>query len=145
VNSNTDCERVRRTLMAALDGEGDPPAGPDRDHLTTCAECRRWQEELHAVTARAQRLSYPAAPADLWPALEGRLREAGQRRRVPRWLVPLGVIVLVWRVLQLFVDFPIPMLHPIGQLAAVAVALWLIAGQLLAIETSAPELQKRGV
>jgi anti-sigma factor RsiW len=145
VKTNIECERARRTLMASLDGEGDPPTGPDREHLTTCAECRRWQAEMQSVIARIQQLSYPAVAADLWTAVEPRIGEPAQQRRLPRWLVPAGVVVLAWRVLQLFVDFPIPVLHPIGQLAAVVVALWLIAGHLLAIETSAPELQKRGV
>lgn len=144
MNTSTDCERVRRTLMAALDAEGEPPAGADREHLATCASCARWLEEMRSVTTGIQALSYPAVAADLWPAVERRIG-ALESRPLPRWIWPVGATVLGWRVLQLFVDLPIPMLHPIGQLAAMVVALWLIAGHFLAIETSAPELQKRGV
>jgi hypothetical protein len=37
------------------------------------------------------------------------------------------------------------MLHPLVPLAAAVAALWQISGDPLAIETSAPELQKRGI
>jgi hypothetical protein len=50
----------------------------------------------------------------------------------------------VWRALQLFIDLPHPLLHPFVALAALTAALWLAAGNPLAIETSAPELHKRG-
>jgi hypothetical protein len=38
----------------------------------------------------------------------------------------------------------LPVLHPLVPLAAAVAALWQISGDPLAIETAAPELQKRG-
>jgi hypothetical protein len=52
--------------------------------------------------------------------------------------------VLGWRALQLFVDVPIAMVHPLVPIAAAVAAVWLVMGDALAIQTSAPELQKRG-
>lgn len=145
MNTTVDCERVRRVLMAALDGEGQPPAGQDQAHLATCASCAQWLEDMRSAAAGVQALTYPAVTKDLWPAVERRIQAHAQRRPLPGWVWPLGAGVLGWRVLQLFVDLPIPVLHPIGQLVAVVIALWLMTGHFLAIETSAPELQKRGV
>ena len=76
--------------------------------------------------------------------MEGRIRQSEQGLALPRRLWPIGALVVVWRALQLFVDLPIPMLHPFVPLAATAAAVWLVAGDPLAIETWAPELQKRG-
>jgi hypothetical protein len=59
------------------------------------------------------------------------------------WLI--GALVIAWRALQLMFDLPLPMLHPLVPLAAAVAALWQISGDPLAIETSAPELQKRGI
>ena len=97
------------------------------------------------MNTQLQKLSYQPAQVDLWTAVEGRIREAERTLALPRWLWPIGATVLAWRALQLVVDLPIPVLHPFVPLAAMVAALWLVAGDPLAIETSVPELQKRGV
>lgn len=154
MKTSTDCERVRMALMASLDGEGDVRSAPDQQHLSTCTSCRRWLEDMQAMAVRLHGLSYPNARTDLWTAVESRIRqprlrqgygEAGEQRSLLHRLWPIAAIVLGWRALQLSVDLPIPVLHPVVPLVAAIVALWLIEGDPLAIETSAPELQKRGV
>jgi anti-sigma factor RsiW len=144
VNTSTECERVRTTLMAALDGESDPRAAPDREHLSTCEPCRRWLADMQAMTGRLQGLAYPRGQVDLWPAVEDRLRHPDPGMALPRRLWPIGAAVLGWRALQLFIDLPLPVLHPLVPLAAAAAAMWLMAADPLAVQTSAPELQKRG-
>jgi hypothetical protein len=131
------------TLMAALDGESDARATPDRQHLSTCSSCRRWAAGLQSMSGQLQDLRYPTARVDLWTAVEGRIRQSELGLALSRRLWPIGAIVVVWRALQLFVDLPVPMLHPFVTLAATIAAVWLVAGT-LAIETSAPELEKRG-
>lgn len=145
MNTSTACERVRIALMASLDGEGDPQSAPDRQHLSTCSSCRRWLEDLQSMTGQLQGLSYQSAPADLWSAVEGRIRGPEPGLDLPRRLWPIGVIVVVWRALQLFIDLPIPELHPFVPLVATVAAVWVVAGDPLAIATSAPELEKRGI
>ena len=98
-----------------------------------------------AVDSQLQGLSYPATQADLWSTVESRIRMGGSRRPIVRRLWLLGAFVLGWRALQLFVDLPMPILQPIVPLAAAVIVLWPVAGDLFAIQTFAPELQKRGV
>jgi predicted anti-sigma-YlaC factor YlaD len=145
VNTSTDCERVRIALMASLDGEGDPASPQDRQHLSTCSSCRDWLNDLQSMNGQLGGLAYQSAQVDLWTAVESRVRQPEQTVGVARWLWAIGVLVLAWRALQLFIDLPIPALHPLVPLAAAVAAVWLAAGDPLAIETSAPELQKRGV
>ena len=97
------------------------------------------------MTRQLQGLSYQSAPVDLWTAVEGQIRHFERSMAVSRRLWPIGALVLGWRALQLFIDLPIPVLHPLVPLAAAVAVVWLVAGDLLTIETSAPELQKRGV
>lgn len=145
MNTSTTCERVRIALMASLDGESDPQSAPDHQHLSTCSSCRRWLDDLQSMTGQLQGLAYQSPPVDLWSAVEGRIRDDEQSLAVPRRLWLIGAAVLGWRALQLFVDLPIPEFHPFVPLAATVAALWLVAGDVLAIATSAPELEKRGV
>jgi hypothetical protein len=145
MNTSTDCERVRMALMASLDGESDPPYDPDQQHLSTCSSCQRWLTDLQSMTGQLRDFSYPSAQVDVWTAVEGRIRQSDRVLAVPRRLWPIGAVVVAWRALQLFVDLPMPLLHPFVPLAATVAAVWLVAGDPLAIETSAPELEKRGV
>ena len=147
MNSNItpECERVRVTLMASLDGETGARSAADQAHLSTCVSCQQWLEQLQSMSGRLQELSYPRAQMDLWTAVEGRIAPADRRLGLSRWVWPIGGVVLGWRALQLFVDLPAPLLHPLVPLAAIVAVVWLIVGDPLAIETSAPELQNRGV
>ena len=145
MNLSTECERVRVTLMAVFDGEGGQESAADRQHVLTCAPCRRWLEDMQSMTTQLQGLPYQHARMDLWLFVEGRIHDSEQRLTLTRQLWPVGALLLVWRAVQLFVDLPVPMLHPLVPLAAAVVAVWLVAGDPLAIETSAPELQKRGI
>jgi hypothetical protein len=149
VNPGTDCDRVRLQLMAALDratvGEVADPGIDTQQHLAFCSSCRRWLKDLESMNSHFQRLAYPDAQVDLWATVERRIRHSDIRLPVTHRLWLIGAFVLAWRALQLLIDLPFPMLHPFVPLAAAVAALWQIAGDPLAIETFAPELQKRGV
>ena len=138
MNTTDHCERVRMALMASLDGEIDAP----RDaHFSTCASCQLWLKDLESMTRQLQGLPYPDTRVDLWTPVEGRIRSAEERQYLPRALWPVLGIVFAWRTLQLFFDLPLPALHPLLPLAAGLTVLWLLAGNPLAIQTSAPELE----
>jgi hypothetical protein len=145
MNSSTLCETVRIAVMASRDGERDAPSADQEQHLLDCSSCRRWLKDIQSMTRDLQGLSYRDAQVDLWPLVEGRIRALNQGPSLPRWLWPIGAIVLAWRAFQLFGDLPLPMLHPLVPLAALVATLWLLAQDPLAIETSAPELEKRSV
>jgi len=140
---NPECERARIAIMASLDEQGDLRIAPELAHAATCVACRQWVEELQRMTARLQQLPYQAEQRDLWTSVRSRIGEAEPRSL--RGLRAMGGVVLAWRALQLFVDLPLPMLHPLVPLAAAVVVLWKIAGNALAIATFAPELEKRGL
>lgn len=144
MKTSPECERVRLTLMASLDGEGDPAAASDQQHLSACPSCQRWLADLQAMTGRLEGLSYPADRRDVWAGVERQIRQGRDTADLARWLWPIGGSVLAWRALQLFVDLPLPVAHPLVPLAAAAAVVWLVTGDALAIQTSAPELQKGG-
>jgi len=149
VNSGTDCDRVRLQLMAARDGVAMPgPADPrldPRQHLASCSSCDRWLREFESMTRRFQGVSYPGSQPDLWTGVEARLRRYETTRAMTRRFWIIAASVLAWRAVQLLIDLPFPMLHPLVPLACALAALWVIARDPLAIETFAPELQKRGI
>ena len=140
---NTDCARVRIAVMAQLDDEGLATASTDRDHLATCEACQRWRVEFLSLSGNLQALAYLRADIDLWTAVGDRLHQAGDGWVPPRWLWPIAGGLVAWRALQLFVDLPIPALHPIVPLLATIAAVWMVAEDPLRIETTAPELRKR--
>ena len=146
MNPGTNCERVRLQLMAELDGETvptiDDPRADARQHLVSCASCSQWLQDVESLHSRFHRASYPDAQVELWGPLEGRLRPSDARLTAPHRLMLIGAFVLGWRALQLLIDLPFPILHPIMPAAGAMAALWLIARDPLAIETFAPELQK---
>ena len=148
MNPGTDCDRVRLQLMAARDGEAgpgitDPHTDPHR-HLASCPSCERWLKDFESMNSRFQGVSYPGTQADLWAGVENRLRHSDVTLTTRRlWIV--GAFVLGWRALELAIDLPFPMLHPLVPLAGAVAALWLTARDPLAIETFAPELQRGDV
>ena len=94
---------------------------------------------------RLESLLYPEARQDLWPAVSRRIQPMDDGASVVRRLLPIAALVIAWRALQVMFDLPLPLLHPIVPLAAAVWTLRQLAGDPLAIETSAPELQKRGI
>ena len=142
-----DCERARLELMAALDGETAERASahhPDaRQHLASCSACGQWLKEFEALNRRFEGAVYPAHE-DLWPALQPRLQRPVSQVPVMNRLWVAAGIVLAWRALQLLVDLPHPVANLLIPLAVVAAALWQLSRDALAIQTFAPELEKRG-
>jgi predicted anti-sigma-YlaC factor YlaD len=149
VNPGTDCERVRLRVMTELDGETVAEAADaltdTQQHLAACPSCRTWLKNFESMNSQFQRLTYPNAQVDLWLRVERRISRSQSVQPVTKRLWLIGAVMLAWRALQLLIDLPLPALHPFVPLAAAVIALWQIAGDPLAIETFAPELQKRGV
>ena len=145
MNTNRSCETARAAFMAFSDGEGPARSADQESHFSTCADCRLWAEEMQSLTGRLNHLSYPAPEVDLWAAVEGKIRRRDEAHALPPLLWPVGAAALAWRAVQLSVDLPSPLLHSVVPLAALAATLWLLAKDPFAIETSAPEIEKRGI
>ena len=142
MNRTHDCEGVRTQLMVALDGEAADQSPLARQHLAECSACQAWLRDLESVAARLQGLPYPQTGEELWSAVGERIHQLDQGAPLTPRLLAIAALVMAWRALQLSLDLPLPILHPIVPLAAAAWAVWQVAGDPLAIETSAPELQK---
>jgi len=136
-----DCHGVRMSLTAALDGEREI-APADRQHLSTCSSCGRWFADMQSMAAQLHDLAYPAMRGDLWPNVEDGIGSSNQHAAEMRRLIAVGCVLFAWRGLQLLVDLPIPALHPLVPFVVTVLALSFVARDSLAIETSAPELQK---
>ena len=68
------CDAIAADLSARLDGEVDAVTSAALDdHLATCADCRRYEQELRAVR-RALRLAPAEAVPDLGPRIMARVR-----------------------------------------------------------------------
>ena len=145
MNTHADCDRVRMRLMASIDGEADLGLAADREHTTSCPACRQWFASFESLRGQLQDLPYQDTGADLWPAVQDRIHTPDRLSPLVHQLWPIVAMVLGWRALQLFIDLPMPALHPIVPLVAAAAVAWRIGGDLLAIETFAPELRKRGI
>lgn len=102
------------------------------------------REDLR-LQERLQSLRYPEVRQDLWPAVSERIQLVDDDASIVRRLLPIAAMVVAWRALQLLFDLPFPLLHPIVPLAAAVWAVGQLAGDPLAIETSVPELHKRGI
>ena len=141
----TNCDRARIQWMATLDGEHFDPSAQDAQHLRTCPACIEWRQGMESMTGQLQQLSYPATDVDLWTTVRDRIQTPEARRSLTHRLLVIAALLVVWRALQLAIDLPFPLLHPLAPIAAAVAAMWQIAGDPLAIQTFAPELQKRGV
>jgi predicted anti-sigma-YlaC factor YlaD len=51
---NMDCDSAREAVSARIDGEDLDAPDALEAHLTTCADCRQWQQRAHAVTRRVR-------------------------------------------------------------------------------------------
>ena len=138
-----ECVRVRLDLMAAFDGEAPDAVANHEAHVASCPDCRRWLQDLAAVSVRFKGTVYPESGADLWRVVQNRLRSS--ETTAPMFtLYAIGALCVGGRLLQLFADLPLP----IGQLiplAAIVAVLSRVLRNPLAIQTFAPELRKRGL
>ncbi len=145
MNSHPECDRARLALMAWLDGETGGRSPSDDPHLAVCGSCQSWLAELQRTTARFEGIEYPRRQVDLWPGVAGRLRPRAQPQALPASIWLIVPVALVWRALQLSVDLPWPLVNSIVPLTVILVMLSRLSVNPLAIATSAPELEKRGI
>ena len=77
--NDIDCARVRALLSPLLDGELEARlAGVVKAHLAACASCGSEHEEMREISAAVREEGRRVPPAPAWPAVEARLRRAGQ-------------------------------------------------------------------
>jgi predicted anti-sigma-YlaC factor YlaD len=136
------CEEVRVAAMARLDGE---PFGLSSDeiemHIAVCRPCAMEIAALSALHADLTRADYERLELDLWPTLEPTVNLIVRRRREGRTILALAAVLVVWRLAQLLLDLPGPVLNSVVPLAIVMVVLRRLTGDPFAIQPSTHQLQ----
>jgi anti-sigma factor RsiW len=97
------CARVRVLLEAYIDGElalADPASSQAvRDHLATCADCRRQHEQAVSLPFRMKALRSPAPPASLIAGVRASIAPLPQTsRRAWGLLIPEALLggFIIW-------------------------------------------------
>ena len=137
--SGLSCEDARMAAWARLDGESTSLAAADIDgHVSVCAECRAAIAGFERLNRNLARLEYEALDVDVWARLEpaivapSRLETANERRG----LGGLIAVLFVWRLAQLLIDLPAPVVNSIVPLACIVFVLWRLTGDPFAIRVS---------
>lgn len=105
------CQDARELLSAALDGEADLDAAPERvrRHLAECAECARWSDQA----AHLNRLLRVSPVADDDPGLADAVLAQVRLPRVGRWRPLLRVALALVAIAQLAIGLT-SLFHPVG-------------------------------
>jgi hypothetical protein len=133
--------------MARLDGE---PAGLTSDeidaHVTGCDTCHAALADLTMVYAKLDRLDYDQLDVDLWPMIHRRVAPSTPRQmlREGRAILGLAVILGAWRLAQLLLDLPAPVVNSVVPLVLIVVMLRRLTGDPFAIKVSSHQLQGEG-
>jgi predicted anti-sigma-YlaC factor YlaD len=141
------CEQVQMAAMAHLDGER-ASLTPDEvgAHLAGCAECRAAVAALAALQPPMNNFEYESLDVDVWPAVrEGIASDAPQALPERRFVLALGAALAVWRLAQLSIDLPAPVVNSVVPLALVVFVLWRAIGDPFAIQPTTNRLQREGV
>jgi len=140
------CDEVRMAALARLDGE---PAGLTSGevdaHVAGCRSCQAVLPGLTALHADLGQVDYERGDVDLWPSLQGPV--AGRPRRALRegWAIAgLAAVLVAWRLAQLLVDLPTPVVNSVVPLVLTVVVLRRLTGDPFTIQLSAHQLQQKG-
>jgi len=129
--------------MAVLDGEVAPLAAEEINaHVANCDVCGAALAGLTSLNATMARASYDRPGVDLWPAIRASMAPAPkpEASRDMTAIVGLGMALGAWRLAQLLVDLPAPVVNSTVPLALVVVVLWRLAGDPFAIQVSSHRL-----
>jgi hypothetical protein len=134
------CENVQMAAMALLDGE---PASLTADevhlHIGGCPSCASAISALTAVHADLTGLEQEYPDVDLWPALQRNIRSTATDRTPQEGrtiLLLLVALVVTWRLTQLLLDLPGPVVNSLAPLAVVVFLLRRLTGDPFAIQPS---------
>lgn len=141
------CDEVRMAALARLDGEPAhlTPAEVDA-HTASCGACQAALAGFTALHGALDRVDYERLDVDLWPAIWQRL-PAGSSYRAAEIAALLGLTaaLVAWRLGQLLLEWPAPVVNSIVPLALIVVVLRWLTGDPFAIQSSSHLRQQEGV
>jgi predicted anti-sigma-YlaC factor YlaD len=147
-NSSPTCDDVQMAALARLDGEAAalPPEDIDR-HIADCSACRAAVAEFTTLHAALGRVDYAQRDDDLWPAVRARASAIPSRtpRRERGAILGLAAALGAWRLAQLLLDLPAPVVNSLLPLAVMAFVLWRVTGDPFAIRVTPLQLEGKGV
>jgi anti-sigma factor RsiW len=143
---STSCDAVRMAALARLDGESASLTPEELDaHTASCGSCHAALASLAAVHAALDRVDYEHLDVDLWPAVRhGLAPDARSRKTEIGSLLGLAAAVVTWRLAQLVLDLPAPVVNSIVPLVLIVVVFRLFTGDPFAIRSSSHFLQQEG-
>jgi hypothetical protein len=145
-NAPHSCNEIRLAALARLDGEEtEIPLDRVEAHVAHCVSCRAAIAGLRALHADLARVDFERLDADLWVGLQPRIAEAAhpRGRRELAAVLGLSVVLVAWRLAQLLLDLPAPVVNSIVPLALVVAVLRWLTGDPFAIQTVSHQLQQR--
>ena len=143
-SESRSCDEFQMAAMAVLDGEVAPLAADEINaHVANCDACRAALAALTSMNAAVGRVSYDQPGVDLWPAIRASVAPSAQRQAAREMTAIVGLAIALggWRLAQLLVDLPAPVVNSTVPLVLVAVVFWRFVGDPFAIEVSSRHLQ----
>jgi anti-sigma factor RsiW len=141
------CEDIRLAGQALLDGEPSAVTPAEiQAHTAGCEECRAALAGLAAMHAALGRVDYEALDLELWPAVRPQIAHDRPRgvTTEARAILGLSGVLIAWRLAQLLLDVPAPVINSVVPLTAVVLVLWWIAGDPFAVQPSLTPVQQKG-
>jgi predicted anti-sigma-YlaC factor YlaD len=141
------CDEVRMAALARLDGEPARLTSEDVDaHTAGCGACQAALAGLTALHGSLEREDYERLNVDLWPAVRQRLDRDSAHRAAEIWaLGGLTAALVAWRLAQLLLEWPAPVVNSIVPLVLIVVVLRWITGDPFAIQSASHLRQQEGV
>jgi hypothetical protein len=135
------------SVLARLDGEPAPLTAEHVDaHLASCAACQEALAGLMALHTALDRVDYECLDVDLWPTVRQRLAPGPPARTAEIGaLVGLAAALVAWRLAQLLLEWPAPVVNSIVPLVLIVVVLRRLTGDPFAIRGSSYLLRQEGV
>lgn len=133
--------------LARLDGEPARLTSEEVDaHTAGCGACQAALAGLTALHGALEHADYERLDLDLWPVVRQRLDEKSPHRTAEiRALLGLTATLVAWRLAQLLLEWPAPVVNSIVPLALIVVVLRRLTGDPFAIQSSSHLRQQEGV
>ena len=133
--------------LARLDGEPARLTSDEVDgHVADCGACQTALAGLAALHASLDRVDYEGPDVDLWPAVRQELAAAPASRPAETWaLLGLTAALVAWRLAQLLLEWPAPVVNSIVPLVLIIVVLRRLTGDPFAIQNASHLRPQEGV
>lgn len=141
------CDEVRMAALARLDGEPPHLTSEEVDaHIAGCGACHAAVAGFTALHGSLERVDYERLNVDLWPAVLQRLAADSSHRTAEIWaLLGLTAALVAWRLGQLLLEWPAPVVNSIVPLVLIVLVLRRITGDPFAIRSSSQLRLQEGV